>query len=186
MHFNDKYIKDIPSAKDRNLIKYYFQQYDENVVPKISKLRKSIIHGDVNEWNVLVKNNDVTGIIDFGDLCYTPLINELAITIAYACLYVENPLEWTSTIIESYNKILTLEEKELAALYYLIAARLCISVCNSAYERVKNPTNTYTAISEKLAWQFLYNWLKINPIEAENSFRKTIGFSTMKTVTTDN
>lgn len=138
LHFNDKYIKDIPSAKDRNLIKYYFQQYDENVVPKISKLRKSIIHGDVNEWNVLVKNNDVTGIIDFGDLCYTPLINELAITIAYACLYVENPLEWASTIIESYNKILTLEEKELAVLYYLIAARLCISVCNSAYERVKN------------------------------------------------
>lgn len=178
LHFNEKYIKDIPSAKDRNLIKYYFQQYDENVVPKISKLRKSIIHGDVNEWNVLVKNNDVTGIIDFGDLCYTPLINELAITIAYACLYVENPLEWASTIIESYHKILTLEEKELAVLYYLIAARLCISVCNSAYERVKNPTNTYTAINEKLAWQFLYNWLKINPIEAENRFRKIVGLST--------
>lgn len=51
---------------------------------------------------------------------------------------------------------------------------------------MKESTNTYTAISEKLAWQFLYNWLKINPIEAENSFRKTIGFSTMKTVTTDN
>ncbi len=186
LHFNKKYIKDIPIAKDRSLIEYYFQQYDENVVPKIPELRKSIIHGDINEWNVLVKNNEMSGIIDFGDLCYTPLINELAITIVYACLYVDNPIQWAEIIVKSYNEVLPLNDKEISVLYYLIAARLCVSVCNSAYERVKNPTNTYTAISEKLAWQFLYNWLKINPIEAENSFRKAIGFSTMKPVTNDN
>ncbi len=126
---------------------------------------------------MLVNNNEINGIIDFGDLCYTPLINELAITIAYACLYVDNPLKWAEIIVKSYNAVLPLKDKEISVLYYLIAARVCISVCNSAYERVKNPDNTYTAISEKLAWQFLYNWLKINPIEVENSFRNICGFN---------
>ena len=178
LHFNKKYIKDIPNAKDRSLIEYYFQQYTENVVPIIPELRESIIHSDVNEWNVLVKNNDVTGIIDFGDLCYTPLINELAITIAYACLYVDNPIKWAEIIVKSYNEVLPLKDKEISVLYYLIAARLCVSVCNSAYSRINEPENTYTAISEKLAWNFLYNWLTINPIEAENRFRKIVGLST--------
>lgn len=178
LSMNRKYIKDIPDARNRSLIQYYFQQYDENVIPLFPDLRKSIIHGDINEWNVLVKNNNVAGIIDFGDLCYTALINELAITIAYACLYVDNPIKWAEIIVKSYNAVLPLKDNEISVLYYLIAARLCISVCNSSYERVKNPTNTYTAISEKLAWQFLYNWLRINPIEAENRFRKIVDLST--------
>ena len=176
LSLNTKHIKDIPDAKDRSLIKHYFQQHDENVIPLIPDLRKSIIHGDVNEWNVLVNNNEINGIIDFGDLCYTPLINELAITIAYSCLYVDDPVKWAGIIVESYNKILPLKEEELVLLYYLIPARLCVSVCNSAHERVINPDNTYTAISEKLAWHFLYNWLKINPIALENRYRNICEF----------
>jgi Ser/Thr protein kinase RdoA (MazF antagonist) len=177
LHLNKKYIKDIPSAKDRSLINYFFQQYEENVLPVQSKLRKSIIHGDANEWNVLVNNGKVSGIIDFSDLSYTPLINELAITIAYACLLIENPLEWASTIIESYHKILALEDKEIAILYYLIATRLCISVCNSAHSKKENPENEYAFISEKSAWKLLYQWLSINPIVAENHFRAAIGLT---------
>ena len=180
LSLNKKYIKDIPDVKNRSLVEYYFEQYDENVIPLFPELRKSIIHGDVNEWNVLVKNDSVTGIIDFGDLCYSPLINELAITIAYACLYVDDPLKMAEVIVNSFNKVLLLKEEELSILYYLIPARLCVSVCNSAHERLKNPNNTYTAISEKLAWQFLNNWLKINPIALENSFRKNCGFKIIK------
>jgi len=177
LYLNKKYLKDIPSVKDRSLINYFFQQYEENVLPVQSELRKSIIHGDANEWNVLVNNGKVTGVIDFADLAYTPLINELAITIAYACLYVENPLEWASNIIESYHKILALEEKELSILYYLIAARLCISVCNSAHSKKVNPGNEYAFISEKPAWKFLNHWMNINPITAENRFRLAIGMT---------
>ncbi|MFC1760001.1 aminotransferase class III-fold pyridoxal phosphate-dependent enzyme, partial [Candidatus Neomarinimicrobiota bacterium] len=180
LHLNKKYIKDIPSAKDRSLIGYFFQQYEENVLPALSELRKSTIHGDANEWNVLVNNGKVTGIIDFSDLVYTPLINELAITIAYACLYIGNPLEWASTIIVSYHKVLALEEKEIAILYYLIAARLCVSVCNSAHSKKENPDNKYTLKSEKSVWKLLYQWLRINPIAAENRFRSAIGLTVLR------
>lgn len=185
IHLNKKYIKDIPNPKDRSLINYFFQQIEENVIPVMPELRRSMIHGDANEWNILVNNGKVTGIIDFNDLSYTQLIYELAIATAYACLYIEKPLEWASTIIESYHKILALEDKEITVLYYLIAARLCISVCNTANSKKKNPNNEYAFISEKSVWNLLYNWLKINPIEAENCFRKAIGLPTVKPISTD-
>ncbi len=175
LHLNKKYINDIINDEDRNTVLYFFQQFDENVVPVLHQLRKQIIHNDANEWNILVKNNTVSGIIDFGDLAYSPLINELAVAITYGCYDKKEPLIWACYIIESYHNVLPLEEIEIKILYYLIAARLCISVCNSAHSKKVNPDNTYASISEKNAWSMLRIWLTVNPIEAENKFRLAIG-----------
>src|SRR6185295_4547603 len=43
--------------------------HDTTVVPHLSSLRRSVIHGDVNDYNVLVDpgTDRVTGIVDFGD-----------------------------------------------------------------------------------------------------------------------
>ncbi|MFC1785008.1 aminotransferase class III-fold pyridoxal phosphate-dependent enzyme [Candidatus Neomarinimicrobiota bacterium] len=180
LDLNKKYIQDISNSRNRSLVKYFIQQYEENVRSLVPELRKSIIHGDVNEWNILVINDQVTGIFDFGDLAYTQLINELAISITNACLYVDNPVSWAAIIFESYNKILPLEEKEIKILYYLIVARLCISVINSAHTRITDPDNKYTFKSEKLAWKSLYQWLKINPIALENKLRTTVGLNPIK------
>ncbi len=175
LFLNKKYINDIINSSDRNIVVYFFQQFEENVSPVLHELRKQIIHNDANEWNILVKNNNVSGIIDFGDLAYSPLINELAVTITYGCYDKEDPLKWACYILKSYHSILPLEEIEIQILYYLIAARLSISVCNSAHSAKVNPDNAYASISEKNAWSMLHVWLTINPIEAENRFRSAIG-----------
>ena len=185
LHLNKKYMKDITNAKNRSTVSYFFQQFEENVFPVLPELRKTIIHNDANEWNILVNNGEVSGIIDFGDLAYSPLINELAVAIAYACFDKENPLEWASVILKSYHEILPIEEKEVTVLYYLIAARLSISVCNSAHSKKENPDNSYALVSEKQAWKMLYRWLSINPIAAENSFRSAIGLSALQAKSTD-
>ena len=175
LDLNKKFINDIPNAKDRNIVNYFFQQFEEIVRPELPYLRKQIIHNDANEWNVLSKNGEVTGFIDFGDLAHSLLINELAIAITYACYDKENPLEWASVILKSYHSKLPIEENEIKVLYYLIAARLLISVCNSAHSRKISPENTYASVSEKSGWNMLYRWLSISPIEAENTFKEAIG-----------
>ena len=172
---NKKYLQYITDPHDRNIVRYFFMQYEEIVVPLLSELRKQIIHNDANEWNILTDNSKVSGIIDFGDIAYSQLINELAIAITYGCYDKENPLEWSLEIIKGYHDVLPLEEKEISVLYYLIAARLCTSVCNSAYAKKMDPENTYATVSEKYAWSMLYKWLRISPTHAENTFRKTIG-----------
>ena len=180
LDLNRKYINDIPKAKDRNIVTYFFNQYEEVVRPLIPSLRKQVIHNDANEWNVLVADGEISGIIDFGDIAHSFLINELAIAITYACYDKENPLEWSVILIKAYHQLNPLEEKELKVLYYLIAARLCISVCNSAHSRKTDPNNIYASVSEKSAWKMIYRWLAVSPVKAENEFRKAVGFPILK------
>ena len=180
LDWNRKYLHDIPDAKNRNTARYFFQQFEENVRPLLPSLRKQLIHNDANEWNVLVRDGQVSGIIDFGDLAYSPLINELAVAITYACYDKENPLEWATIILKAYHSKLPLQEKEIKVLYYLIAARLVISVCHSAHARKTDPENGYATVSEKNAWNMLYQWLSINPVYAENQFRMSIGLPVKK------
>jgi len=180
LDLSKRYIEYIPGIKDRNIVHYFFKQFEENVAHP--KLRTSIIHNDANEWNVLVNHEEVSGIIDFGDMTHSLLINELAVAITYSCYDKENPLDWASIILKSYHEVLPVEEKELAVLYYFIAARLCISVCISAYSRNEDPNNEYAFVSENFAWQMLYRWIAIDPVDAETSFRQAAGFPAKKSL----
>jgi len=167
-----KFFKDIPNPADRKLVEYFYQQYNEVVRPMIPELRQSIIHNDANDYNVLVAGDKISGIIDFGDTVYSLLINELAVAITYAVFGKDNPLEWAKPIIKGYAEILPLEEKEIDLLYYLIAARLCISLSKSANEKLSKPNDKYITVSEAPAWDLLKKWLTINPIKAAEGFRK--------------
>lgn len=175
-HLNKPLIKDITSPKDQNLVRYFFQQYEENVRPVFHQLRKSTIHNDANEWNTLTKKGLVSSIIDFGDISYAPLIIELAIAIAYACYDKSDPLRWAEIIVKSYHEVISLEEIEISLLYYMIAARLCTSACNAAHSKINKPENTYASSSEHKAIAMLYKWITFNPIHVENCFRKAAGY----------
>lgn len=172
---NRRYVKYIEMPQHRKLADYFFLQFSENVLPEIPNLRKSVIHSDANDWNLVIRGGQVAGIIDFGDMVYSSLINELATAIAYAILGKLEPVEWACHIIEGYNEILPLEDKEVELLYYLIATRLCTSVCNSAYYKTRYPDNEYITVSEKPAWEMLERWVSISPIQATNKFRRTTG-----------
>lgn len=180
LHLNKPMIDAIPSARGRSIVRYFFLQFDEFVIPHLPSLRRSIIHNDANEWNVLAKGDEICGLIDFGDLAYSPMIQELAVAITYAVYDMDEPLDWAALILKAYHQIIPLQEIELHLLYYLIAARLCISVCNSAQSRLNQPENEYTGISEKHAWRMLEKWLSISPAGAENHFRKALKFPVHK------
>ena len=166
----------IEKYSDRNLVHYFFQQYEFEVIPHEQKLRKSIIHNDANEWNLLVENNLVTGIIDFGDISYSDLINELAIAIVYNSYKESDYLFWAEKLVASYNSIIPLEEIEIKILYYKVALRLCVSACNSAKAKNTNPENKYAIHSESKILKMLREWIKISPFRAENFFRKACGY----------
>ena len=125
-----KYVK---NPHIRKLTDYFNAQFKEVVMPLLPQLRKSIIHGDANDGNVLVNNKKVTGIIDFGDMCYSYLVNELAIAITYVMFNNENPLQSGSWLVQAYNKVLPLKKNEIEILYYLIGARLAMSLWNSSW-----------------------------------------------------
>ncbi|MGB5370283.1 MAG: aminotransferase class III-fold pyridoxal phosphate-dependent enzyme [Flavobacteriaceae bacterium] len=178
-HFpkNRTFLKYIPNAGDRSLVDYFFLQFEEQLAPYRYHLRKGIIHNDANDWNVLTQNGKVSGIIDFGDMCHSWLINEVAVAITYVMMEKEHPLAVAQEVIKGYHGVLPLLEPELDLLYYLVAARLCTSVCNSAHTKTLKPDSDYITISEKPAWKLLKKWIGINPIKAKDAFRAAAGFA---------
>ena len=166
------YSKLIQNPANRKLVDYFYMQYNELVRPRVSNLRHSIIHGDTNDLNVLVNDNRVTGIIDFGDLIYSLLINELAIALSYIMFDKEDPVKWALPVIRGYCKMLPLKTEEIELLYYLVAARLCIGVSHAAHAKQAHPDDAYLTISEKSSWRLLHQWITISPIHATSAFRK--------------
>ena len=182
IHLNKKFIKDIESFRDRKLVNYFLQQFDEVVIPMLPSLRKSIIHNDLNEWNILCNDKGVTGVIDFGDIAHTQLVNEVAIAMTYGAYDKHDPITNSSYILSSYHKKLPLNNDEISILYYLITAKLCMSVCNSAHSRKINPDNKYAFISEKNAWKTLKKFIKYSPRFVENKFRNCLNIESKKTL----
>ncbi|MCB6097656.1 aminotransferase class III-fold pyridoxal phosphate-dependent enzyme [Flavobacterium psychrophilum] len=172
---NDR-LKYIKNHEKRRIASYFLLQFDTEVLPKIHTLRHAYIHNDANDYNVLVDDNTVTGLIDFGDMVYTALINNLAIACTYAMLSHEDPLSAATLIVRGYHESYALTTQELDVLYYLIAGRLCISVTQSAFNGSLDTNNDHHFITEKPAWDLLYKLIKINPIKAQDNFRKTCGF----------
>ncbi|MEZ2414365.1 aminotransferase class III-fold pyridoxal phosphate-dependent enzyme [Muriicola sp. E247] len=183
LHLSKPLLQFIPNPSDRNLVSYFMLQFREHLVPFADQFRKSLIHNDGNDWNVLTDRNKVTGIIDFGDMCHTWLVNEVAIGMTYAMMQKDLPMVSGLKVLKGYHRQLPLTESECDSLYYLIAARLCISVCQSAFNSRENPQSEYITISEKGAWKLLYQWLRISPIHAKRKIRGVCGFPNTTPVT---
>jgi len=171
------YLKYIRRPIQRKYVEYFLLQFNENVLPNIHELRKSTIHSDANDWNVLTAKNEITGLIDFGDVVYSPTVNELAIAAAYMALDKEDPLDSITYLIKGYHEVYPLEMKEIDILYFLIAARLCTSVCQSAKSRADNPENDYASVQEDSFWSLIEQWIAISPDHAANVFGEACGMS---------
>lgn len=160
----------------------YFQNRFEEIQSIYKSLPKSIVHNDLNDYNILVSgdltNPTVTGLIDFGDTVFTQTVNDLAIVLAYAIMDLPDPITAATEVIIGYNKFYKLSEKELECLYILVGMRLVITVTNASLKKVEFPNDTYYAISEKPAWYLLEKWFNLNEEFSYFSFRNSCGMET--------
>jgi 4-aminobutyrate aminotransferase-like enzyme/Ser/Thr protein kinase RdoA (MazF antagonist)/murein DD-endopeptidase MepM/ murein hydrolase activator NlpD len=168
-------------SKDERKIITYFQDLFQKNESTYNQLRKAVVHNDANDNNVIVSsdmiNPQVISLIDFGDAIHTQIINDLAITCAYAIMHKNDPLEAALPIVKGYHENFNFEEQELNHLYTAIAMRLIISVTKSAINKIKEPDNFYLLISEKPAWELLKKWYAIDGNFATYSFREACGFT---------
>jgi 4-aminobutyrate aminotransferase-like enzyme/Ser/Thr protein kinase RdoA (MazF antagonist) len=169
----------IKDHERRRIAGYFLLQFETEVLPVIPSLRHAYLHHDANDTNILVKGDNVVGLIDFSDMVYTALINNLAVACTYAMMNHRDPLHAATLVVQGYHKAYALTEQEIDLLYYLIAARLCISVTQSAWNASIETNNEHHFISEKPAWELLYKLIRINPIKAQDSFRKACGFKSI-------
>ena len=158
----------------------YFQEQFESIKKQYARLRKGVIHNDINDNNIIVSDDrlrpQVTSIIDYGDAVHTQIINEVAITIAYAIMNKPDVLDAAMPVVNGYNNQFPLLEAELPFLYNLVAMRLIISVTKAKLNKQKEPENKYLLISEQSAWDVLEKWRQVNRSFALYMFRNACGF----------
>lgn len=174
------HLHHIGDAARRKLVEMFLELYESEVIPALPSLRRSVIHGDANDYNVLVSRSSlwprtVAGLIDFGDMHHGVTISELAISSAYAILGSDEPLQSAAEVVRGYHRALPLEEKELSILYALIAMRLAVSVTNSAHRKSLVPDDPYVTVSEAPAWRALEQLAAIHPRFAHYTFRAACG-----------
>ncbi len=170
----------LESNQNRELVEYFETLFRENVMSSGVNLRRSVIHNDANDNNVLVDRDDsgeltISSIIDFGDMVYSWLAAEPAVAAAYVMMASEDPLDVAATIIRGYHQALPLHESEIGVFFELICMRLCMSVCNCAYQKSLEPDNEYLRISEKPAWALLDQLSSVSTASARQLFHAACG-----------
>ncbi|WP_034917761.1 aminotransferase class III-fold pyridoxal phosphate-dependent enzyme [Gillisia sp. CAL575] len=163
---------------DRKKYIEHFYNGFEAIEPQLAKCRKSIVHNDINDNNIILQTETagVSGLIDFGDATYTATINDLAICITYAIMQKEQILEAALEIIKGYHASFPLKEPELELLYWLVGARLIISLTKSQLNAQSEPENTYHQVSTASAWDLIEKWYDINSNLAGALFKGTCGY----------
>ena len=169
------YLKLFNTKKKLKVIQY-FQDCFLNDLASYQTLRKSFIHNDINDHNIIISkklvNPDVKGIIDFGDTLKSQTINDLAVTCTYAIMNCTNPLSSAISIVRGYNENYKLFDNELYHLYDLIGMRLVVSLTKSAINKTEFKENKYLLISEDSAWDLIYKWYSIDRKFAHYNFRQ--------------
>ena len=175
----DRHIARITDP-DRHALVRSFLPLLASAAPGFARLRQSVIHGDANDWNVLVDGPPVdapaqgiraSGIVDLGDIVHSWTIGDLAIACAYAMLGKRDPVAAAWHVSRGYHESFPLPEAEIEAVYPLICARLCTSVVLSALQRRLRPDNAYLSVSEAPAWDLLQRLAGLHPRFAHYALR---------------
>ncbi len=126
----------------------------------------AVIHGDANDFNVLVSLEEtvpVPGLLDFGDMVRSWRAAEPAIAAAYAAMDRADPVETMAEIVAGYDSKVLLVDAELDALPHLVQLRLCVSVALSAVRSGHHPDDPYLTVSERPAWDLLERLDAVHP-----------------------
>jgi 4-aminobutyrate aminotransferase-like enzyme/Ser/Thr protein kinase RdoA (MazF antagonist) len=170
------YLGHIADPDRRALAKKFLNLFEEEAVPRFPLLRRSVIYGDANDHNALVdqKTRQVISVIDFGDMHEGFTVGEPAIAAAYSILGKDDPLAAAGSVLAGYHEIFPLTRDEIAAFFGLMAARLAVSVVNSAHRKSLVPDDPYVTASEAPAWEALEKLAAIDSRAAMEYFRSAV------------
>ena len=173
-------LAEIDGEERRAVVERLLARFESATLPRLAALRRGVIHDDANDYNVLVgggeddlllRNQRVVGLLDFGDMVHTVVAAEPAVAAAYALLGASDPLAAACAVVAGYHAVHPLGEDELAAVWDLVCMRLCLSVCHAAHQRRARPGNEYLSISEAPAWAALERLDAIHPRLAHYALR---------------
>lgn len=147
-------VASIPEPEKRALLEWAFDTF-RAARPAFDELPWQFIHGDAHDENLLVEDDRVVGLIDFGDACRNPTVADLAICLTYLMMRGDDPLAVARTILGGYESVRPLSATERDVLYPMICGRLAVSLCIANARKRIDPHNPNWFGGEGRTWRWL-------------------------------
>lgn len=151
-----QFVHALKSPLDKQLVHDVIVSFEKEVLPVTDQLDQGIIHGDLNEHNIITSpdGKDIVAVIDFGDSQRTCRIFELAILLCYMILQAAD-VGMGKYVIEGYETVRRLTDVERKVLKISVCARMCQSLVMGAYSHLHDPQNQYLLSTQKTGWTLL-------------------------------
>lgn len=168
----------VGDADDRELVARVMGWF-ESVRQRLDQLPTGVVHQDLNDFNVLIQRDArgaerISGVLDVGDALFTARVAEVAIAVAYAMLRKDDPLWSACAVVQGFHSVAPLSEEELAVIFPLAAARLCVNATVWT-RRTSSADNAYGRSRMQFTWPALRKIARISPSFAEASLRAVCG-----------
>lgn len=158
----------IADAERRRTAQHFLDNFELHAQPLLPRLRAQVVHNDLNPHNVLVdpeRHDCIAGILDFGDMVHTPLVNDVAVGASYHMNGAGDPWDAVAEFVASYHAVSPLEREEVDLLFDLIAARFVLTVTITGWRAQRYPENSaYILKNNAGAWNGL-TYLRTLPRE---------------------
>jgi Ser/Thr protein kinase RdoA (MazF antagonist) len=118
-YIDTKNLRNVKGFDSRKKYANLIKEYEKNV--DRSKLRKCVIHADIDKNNTLVKNGKLVAFIDWSDARLGYLVEDLAFFITQN---IPNDKEKTSLFLKTYEEFIPLNSEEKKSIYYFIKFRI--------------------------------------------------------------
>lgn len=126
------------------LIVPLLDHFQNDVLPKVNGLRKQTIHNDAHKGNMLRSSldaDDFYGLIDFGDICHAPLIQDISVPLNGLVGSADDPIATGCAYVKGFASAYPLRDEELNILYDLLLLRASLTVQLIDFRILNNDTN---------------------------------------------
>ena len=171
------------SGRDLEVLQYVYNNFVNKVIPQLGDTEKHVIHGDLNDENILVipsyrgNRHEIASVLDFGDASFSYRVFEVAICMTYMILLRvqqgdthDEGIRVAGHVLCGYQSIYGLSQSDLSVLYWSVAGRFFQSIVNGMYKQSLEPGNRYLSQSSQLGLNILASYIGFSEDEVLNSW----------------
>jgi Ser/Thr protein kinase RdoA (MazF antagonist) len=142
----------------------------ESAMAAMEHLPRQVVHNDGHAGNLLRSGPDsdqVTGLIDFGDVVHTVTVADIAVAAASLVPHQHDPIAALGALTAGYHELRPLIDEEMKAVPDLVLARLVLSTLLIHYQ-IEHAPHVAGVVADELPGTLtsLERWLDVDPIAA--------------------
>lgn len=153
----------------------------DEILPELNAGPSQIIHNDAHSYNLLradAFSTAVVGLIDFGDMVYAPVVNEVAVMAANFQRGAKNDMSIMEHLLVGFHEEHPLSDQEVTLLWDAITLRLIITVLLSDIKLSLQSQHDPDVVADRVeAYELLTTVSTTNHAAAIARLRSVCGFS---------